>query len=198
MPKLTKISNVEFMLLQIIYQKVEICGYEIDKIVKMREYREWADIGRTSIYIGLEKLAKKHLVETFIDTDKKGKGPLPKKFKLNNKGEITLRNEIFNVLSSSREREKKFDLAFAAIDILTLKEVISALRKRKIFLLEAAKKVKKKFESLGGDNLPMNIKALFKHSLYLIKNERKFLDTLMAEIKAEKGAKRQRPQKSEK
>ncbi|MHC4460907.1 MAG: helix-turn-helix transcriptional regulator [Planctomycetota bacterium] len=180
------------MLLQIIRQKGEICGYEIDKIVKIREYREWANIGRTSIYKGLEKLAKKHLVTTFIDTDKQGKGPLPKKFKLTETGQITLKNEIFNALSSSRERDKKFDLAFAAIDILTPKEVISALSKRKDFLLEAAKKVEKKFESLGGDKLPVNIKALFKHSLYLIKNERKFLDTLMVELKAEKGRKRAR------
>ena len=195
---MNKISNVEFMLLQIIRQKGEVCGYEIDKIVKIREYREWANIGRTSIYTGLEKLAKKHLVTTFIDTDKQGKGPLPKKFKLTETGQITLKNEIFNALSSSRERDKKFDLAFAAIDILTLKEVISALSKRKDFLLKAAKKVEKKFESLGGFNLPINIKALFKHSLYLIKNERRFLDTLMVELKAEKSGKRRRPQKSEK
>ncbi len=198
MLKLDKISNVEFMLLQIIRQKGEVCGYEIDKIVKIREYREWANIGRTSIYIGLEKLAKKHLVETFIDTDKKGKGPLPKKYKLTKKGKKTLRSEIFNTLSSSRERDRKFDLAFAAIDVLTTKEVISALKKRKEYLSEVAKKVEKKFESLGGFNLPINIKALFKHSLYLIKNERKFLDTLMAELQAEKTGKRRRPQKNKK
>ncbi len=195
---MNKISNVEFMLLQIIQQKGTICGYEIDKIVKMREYKEWADIGRTSIYTGLEKLAKKNLAKTFIDMDKQGKGPLPKKFKLTNKGKSTLRKEIFDALSSSRERDKKFDLAFAAIDILMPKKVISALKKRKEFLLEVAKKVEKKFESLGGDNLPINIKALFKHSLYLIKNERKFLDTLTAELKAEKTDKRRRPQKSKK
>ena len=189
---------IKQVLLQIIRQKGEVCGYEIDKIVKIREYREWANIGRTSIYTGLEKLSKKHLVTTFIDTDKQGKGPLPKKFKLTETGQITLRNEIFNALSSSRERDKKFDLAFAAIDILTLKEVISALRKRKDFLSEVAKKVEKKFESLGGFNLPINIKALFKHSLYLIKNERKFLDTLMAELQAEKTGKRRRPRKNKK
>jgi DNA-binding PadR family transcriptional regulator len=198
MPRLGSLSNVEFMLLQIICQKREICGYEIDKIVEAREYREWADIGRTSIYTGLEKLAKKKMVEAFIDTEKQGKGPLPRKFKLTEDGKTTLKNEIIKALSSTREGDKRFDLAFAAIDVLTPKEVTAALSKRKSFLLETAKRVEKKFKSLGGEELPINVKVLFEHSLYLIKYEKKFMDVLAAELKSKKISKRRKPQENRK
>ena len=179
------ISNVELMLLQIIYQQEEICGYEIDKLVKERDYREWADIGTTSIYTGLEKLRKKRFVRLRIDKEKRGKGPLPKKFRLKKKGKDVLKDELLKALSYTRERDKKFDLAFSAIGVLKTVEVKGALEKRKHFLLKMSHKLNEKLKSLGGERLPINIKALFKHSLYLIKNEVKFVDNLITDLKKE-------------
>jgi len=180
-----KLSNVEFMLLQIIYQRGEISGYEVDKIVEEREYRKWAGIGMTSIYAGLKKLEKKQLVKSYIDTGKQGKGPLPKKFRLTGQGRNALKKEILKALSSTRETDRRFDLAFSAIPVLTSKEVIEALNKRKEFLSEAAENIKKRFESLGGENLPINVKTLFKHPLFLIRHELKFIDALIKDIKVE-------------
>jgi len=182
-----KLSNVKFMLLQIIRQMGEISGYGIDKIVKEREYRKWADVGTTSIYAGLKKLEKKQLVKSYIDTEKRGKGPLPKKFKLTRKGRNALNKEILDSLSYTRARDHRFDLAFAAIPCVKPEEVIEALQRRKEFLSEAAEHVEKRFESLGGENLPINIKALFKHPLFLIKHELRFIDSLIKDIKTENG-----------
>lgn len=61
------------MLLQILCQQGDISGYRINKIVEEREYRVWTDIGMTSIYTGLEKLKKKHLLTARIDVSKQGK-----------------------------------------------------------------------------------------------------------------------------
>ena len=70
------LSNAELMLLEIISQAKEISGYAIGKLVEERQYRVWADIGTTSIYTGLEKLKRKGLVTSRLDTAKRGKGPL--------------------------------------------------------------------------------------------------------------------------
>ena len=186
------ISNVELMLLQIIYQQEEICGYEIDRLVKEREYREWADIGTTSIYTGLERLRKRRFVQFRIDEAKRGKGPLPKKFRLTQKGRGALKNELLKALSYTRERDKRFDLAFSAINVLTLKQVTEALERRKDFLLQVAQRLKEKLKSLGGDRLPINIKALFRHSLYLIKSEVRFVDNLIIDLKKEQTIQRRK------
>lgn len=177
-----ELANVEFMLLQIIYEEKEVSGYEINQLVKERGYREWADIGTTSIYVGLNKLSKKCLVDSHIDTTKQGKGPIPKRFKINDEGKKILKQEIIQALSSSRERDFRFDLALAATQFLAQKEVITALQKRKNFLSQVAKNLENKFAAQGGKNLPFHVKALFEHPLFLIKHEITFIDNLRADL----------------
>ncbi len=182
-PRIKPLTNAQFMLLQIISQAGEVSGYKIHKLVEEREYRVWADIGTTSIYTGLEKLRKKRLVTSHLDTEKRGKGPLPKKFRLTGKGHQTLRREIEQALSSTRERDRRFDLALAAISLVPLRTVRGALQKRKTLLGEVAEGVEARFEFLGGENLPINIKELFKHSMLLVKHELEFIDALLVDLK---------------
>lgn len=180
-----RLSNAELMLLQIICEKGEVSGYEIDKLVEERGYREWADIGTTSIYTGLEKLRKKRFVESYLDIEKQGKGPLPRKFKLTKEGRDALRKETIKALSSSRERDRRFDLAIAAIPFLPPQEVIEALHEREEFLSKVAKNIEKKFESQGGESLPLNVKALFRHPLSFIRQEKEFMKVLVVELERE-------------
>ncbi len=182
----SQISNVEFMLLQIISQAGEISGYKINKLVRERQYHIWAGIGSTSIYTGLEKLKRKGFVSSRLDVGKQGKGPVPKKFRLTQKGKVALRKEILRALSSTRERDFRFDLGIAAIPRVDSEEAKNALQKRRRFLEEVAEHVRTRLESLGGENLPLHIKALFKHSLHLIKHELEFVDVLLVDLKKAK------------
>lgn len=178
------LTNVEFALLQIIHEMQEVSGYEIDQLVKERGYREWAGIGTTSIYTGLEKLRKRRLVSSYIDVKKEGRGPLPKKFKITKKGKNALKKEVSAALSSCRERDRsKFDLGIAGTPLLTSKEVIAAFNKRKDLLLEITKYIKEKFVQQGAEALPFNVRVLFRHPLFHIKHEIKFMDTLIGELK---------------
>jgi DNA-binding PadR family transcriptional regulator len=180
------LSNVEFMLLQIIAQCGEISGYRINKLVEEREYRAWADIGATSVYTGLARLARKGLVRSRLDMAKKGKGPLPRRFRLTAKGQRVLREEIRRGLSSTREGSRRFDLALAAIPVVARHEIIRALERRKRFLGRAATHVTARFRAIGGERLPINIKALFKHSLHGIRRELQFMDVLLRDVKKTK------------
>lgn len=178
-----QLSNVEFALLQLISENGELSGYEINKLIEERGYREWANIGETSIYSGLDKLNKKVLVEFYVDAYKQGKGPLPKKFKLTDKGKETLRDEVLRALSTTRERDRRFDLALASILLLVPEEAILALNKRKEFLANESERLKNKLESQGGENLPFHVKSLFKHPLVFIDTEIEFVDELLGLLK---------------
>lgn len=177
------LSNVEIVLLQLICEKKETSGYKINLLIQERGYREWADIGTTSIYVGLEKLKTKKLVDSFIDEKKTGKGPLPKKFKLNQRGKAVLENEILNALSNTRERDRKFDIGIAGIPFTEREKAVASLNKRKKLLLDSYRKIEGKFKSDGGGKLAFHTRAVFQHPLFLIKHEIKFINFLKKEIK---------------
>jgi DNA-binding PadR family transcriptional regulator len=170
------------VLLQIIAEKEGVSGYGMNQIVKERGYREWADIGMTSIYVGLKKLEDKKLVKFKIHTDKIGKGPMPKIYCLTEKGREVLSSEVLFILSESRERERVFDLGVAGIPFVAPKKVKAALLQRKKFLNEHLEKIHKKFKKDGGLQLPVHARYLFKHPLDLIGNELKFIDELIGNL----------------
>lgn len=176
-----ELTNVEIALLQLIWHENKISGYEINRFIIERGYREWAGIGATSIYVGLKKLEKKKFVESFVDINKTGKGPLPKKYKINKAGFENLKDEVKKILCHCRKNDR-FDLAICSMPILKNKEVIFCLNKRKDFFNEIIKNVESKFLSQGGENLPLNVKVLFKHSLSTLSENIKFVDYLIKEI----------------
>lgn len=181
------ISNVEFMLLQMIAECRQASGYEIKKLVDQRGYREWANIGTTSIYAGLKKLSDKGWITTEEAGVKSGKGPMPVRFALTESGMAKLRDEILDSLSSSRERDNRFDLGLAALPFIGKDEAAAALRKRLDFLRGASTKIRQKYESQGGVRLPLNVRALFLHPISLIESERAFVSSLINELLEETG-----------
>jgi len=187
------LSNVEFALLQLISEEGELSGYMISRLVEERGYREWADIGDTSIYTGLEKLNKKGFVEFYVDTDKQGKGPLPKKFNLTDKGKEILKDEVMEGLSATRERDRRFDIALAAIRFINPKDALQALEKRKSFLAGERKRINNRFLQQGGSAHPKHVQILFKHPVILIGAELKFMDEIINTINTSKESDHDRP-----
>lgn len=174
-----QLSMVEFALLQLIAENDGVSGYTINKLVEARGYRRWADIGETSIYVGLNKLLKKKLVEFCLQTGKQGKGPLPKQFSLTPQGRETLKAEALDALAHTRERERRFDLALAAAPFLDPPELARALAERKRFLESEREHIRQAFEKQGGAHLPAQVRLLFQHPLVQIAAELRFMDEAM-------------------
>ncbi|WP_248925003.1 PadR family transcriptional regulator [Paenibacillus hamazuiensis] len=179
---MNQLSNVEFMLLQIIAERNQASGYDINKVIDQRGYREWANIGTTSIYAGLKKLNDKGLIKSEDSGEKSGKGPMPTRFVMTEAGMTTLRSEIIASLSSSRERDNRFDLGLAALPFIEKGEAVRALRKRLDFLGETLKNIRQKYESQGGVRLPLYVRGLFLHPISLIEGEREFVVNLINEL----------------
>ena len=179
---MSSISNVEFMLLQMIAECGQASGYEIKKLVDQRGYQEWAKIGTTSIYKGLKKLSQKGWVVSETLQDKSGKGPIPTRFSLTEAGVTKLKAEILDSLSNTRERDTRFDLGLAALPLIEKKEAINALQKRLAFLHAVVETVKKKYELQGSVQLPLHVRMLFLHPIHLIESERAFISRILHEL----------------
>ena len=185
--KTKPLSNVEFALLQLLAENGELSGYMISRLIEERGYREWADIGETSIYIGLEKLHKKEFVAFYVDVEKQGKGPLPKKFSLTETGKQILKENVLEALSATRERERSFDLALAAIQFVEPEDALQALETRKLFLSAEAQRINNKFFQQAGPALPKHVQVLFRHPIILINAELEFMDEIINTLQAAQG-----------
>lgn len=177
-----KLTNVEFILLQIICERTKVSDYEINCLLIEGGYQEWIDIGTTSVKGGLNNLTKKQFVNSCVVTAKSGKNPMPQQYQITNEGKKLLQQEIISALSFSRDRDDRFNLALVAISLVATEDVIVALKKRKNFLLEVAERINTRLELQEGKKLPLNLQALFRHLLLFIKHEIDFMDILIQEL----------------
>lgn len=172
-----QISNVEFTILSLLWEQKAASGYHLNTIVEKRGYREWADIGMTSIYTGLQKLKEKGLIRGRLTTEKKTQGPVAKEFFLTAKGIELLKEETAKGLSETRERDRRFDLAISVMDILPPEEGFALIKKRKNFL----ESEKKRIEDACKTQMGISFKGilLFKHTLHFVQSEISFLSNLI-------------------
>lgn len=75
-------------------------GYEIDREIGLRQYRQWARISRSTIYAALDRLAKQGHVK--VSTENVGARPPRKVFALTGSGRNRLSKLTEEALSSPR------------------------------------------------------------------------------------------------
>lgn len=114
--------------------------------------------------------------------EKQGRGPVSKKFEITEEGKAVLQQETLESLSSTRERDFKFDLALAAIPYVSKEAVLAALQQRKSFLTEVADGLNQKLATFKKKQMPVNMQALYCHPLVLIKNEIEFMDNSIQDL----------------
>jgi len=103
-------------------------GYEIDRLIEDRGYREWVDIRMPSVYKALRELEERGL----IAGEKSGEGlrPSKKTFSLTSKGRRVLKNQIRQCLSNPPRSKTIFDLGMSAMFLLSQQEVLNALHEQ--------------------------------------------------------------------
>ena len=179
------LTDTQLMLLQIIHENTEITGYDINKLVIDLKYRDWADIRKTAIYTGLKALKTRGFVKTFIDINKTGKGPIPRKYSITDIGKTELKKEMIKTIEVSREREKRFDLVISSIQILSYQEILDAFDQRIIFLKSEFNRVAK--DSIEHkDCIPLGGQLLYSHIISSLENEILFSETTIHTITTEK------------
>ena len=173
------LTNAQLMLLQVIHEHLVITGYDINKHVLNLKYKDWADIGKTSIYTGLKVLQEKKYVSSYIDMDKTGKGPLPRKYSLTEAGKEMLKSEMINTIETSREREKRLDLVISAIQILSFQDILAAFDQRMVYLNSEFIRISNDFEEQK-NCLPIGGEFLYSRILSSLRNEIDFAKTVLS------------------
>lgn len=176
------LSNVEILILQLIEEHVSISGYQIKKTVKTRQYDNTFNIGPTSIYNALKKLENKNLAKSKLTKKKQGKGPSPIKFSITETGSSMLQKTIISLLSTTRERDVRFDIGLLGIPHCEKTEIIKALNQRRIFLSTRQEDITNNYIKQNADELPLQRRAIIKHPLLFIDGEILFIERLIKAI----------------
>lgn len=176
------LSNVEILILQLIQEHASISGYQIKKAVKNRQYDHTFNIGPTSIYNALKKLENKKLAKSKLSQKKQGKGPAPVKFSITEKGLSILQETTISWLSTTTERDIRFDIGLLGIPHCKKKEITKALNQRKFFLTTRQEEITNNYIQQNADQLPLQRRAIIKHPLLFIDGEILFIDRLIKAI----------------
>jgi len=170
------------MILSLLWSAKTASGYKLNATIKDRGYREWADIGMTSVYITLKRLEHKGLISSHMTMNKTTQGPVAKDYFLTSNGMMILKEETEKGLSETRERDRRFDLALLVINILPLEKALALIKKRKLYLISEQKRLSELFAG-HKQNITFNGALLFRHTLQFIQSEIKFLEELINQWK---------------
>ena len=171
-------SNAELMLMQLIFESPNKTGYEINNWVKKLGYYNWAGVGKTSVYNGLNKLISKEYLTAHINSHKTGKGPLPTCYIITKKGIGVLKKDMLETIQTARERDQRFDLIISAIHLLQNTEIFEAFSLRKNFLSKEYNRLFSEYKEQE-DCLPDGGKLLYERMLMSLKNDQKFTNLIL-------------------
>jgi DNA-binding PadR family transcriptional regulator len=103
-------------------------GYEIDRLIEDRGYREWVDIRMPSVYKALRELEERGLIAG--EKSEAGFRPPKKTYSLTSKGRRVLKSQIRQCLSNPPRSKTIFDLGMSAMFLLSQQEVLGALHEQ--------------------------------------------------------------------
>lgn len=123
----------ETLILRLLYTK-NYYGYELGKVIDQYHMRHWTELGFSSIYNILNKLAKKELIA--YRYEKEYGAPKRKVYYILDKGREAVSEEIKRMLISPKKAYSDFSVGLILSDLLTDEEFQEALHGYKQHLLK--------------------------------------------------------------
>ncbi|MFX0079724.1 MAG: PadR family transcriptional regulator [Candidatus Hermodarchaeota archaeon] len=157
----------------------ETHGYALNEAIEDRGFRNWADIGFSSIYAILNRLEKKKLITSRLNPSEKG--PAKKLYKLTRKGKTTLLNAIKLYISEPDRPRSRVDLGAAYITLLPPREAIQCLEHYQTQLqdrLTHLKQIRK-----AQQPLPFGAEIIFDHGFVKGRAELKWVEKVLRQLK---------------
>ncbi|MHA2281797.1 MAG: PadR family transcriptional regulator [Promethearchaeota archaeon] len=172
------LSHVAFAVLGLVAE-YPCHGKDINERIEERGMREWTAIGKSSIYGVLKNLKEKDLVDSWVEeVDNR----IVKMYQITPKGEVVLKRQIYKVLSEFVGRnDQDFYMAFSMLPVLSQEEQIEAISNS----LRLIRNNKEGLEQMLSENskMPLNVKGLFVHPIYILETDVQFLEWALEEIK---------------
>lgn len=157
-------------------------GYELESIIEQRGMREWTDIGFSSIYFLLRKLAREGLVEAFPQAGERG--PSRKVYALTGEGWQSWQAASLAALANPQRTWSVFHLALSVLPVLPLEDARRALAHYRASQVARLRRIEER--RLAQAPLPLHVQALFDHSRSLLVAEISWLDNYLVMLERKK------------
>jgi len=156
------VTNAEIAVLGLVAENPRY-GYELNQVIKEKGIRYWTDIGFSSIYYVLTKLEEKNLVVSRIE----GQDSVPSRrvYSITSKGKDQLKKSIIEVLSRPKRRFSDVDLGMSNLMHLSREEALGCFKSYLNQLTGEESELKGFWQTLGGEDLPFYMTALFTRPL---------------------------------
>jgi DNA-binding PadR family transcriptional regulator len=171
-------TNAELAILTLVAEAPRH-GYEIEQIIQERGMREWTEVGFSSIYYLLKKLARAGLVESRLQ--EAAHGPARKVYDLTGAGRQALQAALLEALSMPEPRPSRLMLAIGNLPTLPPAQAVAALGQYRDHLADRRDHVRQRREAQ--QPLPYFVDALFDHSLVLIQAEIDWIERFVEQIR---------------
>ncbi|MDH5507409.1 MAG: PadR family transcriptional regulator [Anaerolineae bacterium] len=172
-------TNAELAILSLIAEKPRH-GYEIEQVIQARGMREWTEIGFSSIYYLLQKLAKQGLISAGPPRPG-GRGPARKVYTITPQGQAMWKQNILATLSTPQHTHAPFQLGLANLPGLPAAEARQALADYAQNLTEQQSHILARWQYLG-KAIPFHVNAMFELSAALLETELNFIHKLIGQL----------------
>ncbi|MCK4816659.1 PadR family transcriptional regulator, partial [bacterium] len=160
----------------------ETHGYALNETIEYRGFRNWTDIGFSSIYAILNRLKKKRFITSRLDSS--SQGPARKLYKITGKGKRVLLKAIRLYLSEPEPPRARIDIGAAYLNLIPQEEAIRCLETYREKLLNRIKHAKKVREQQ--QPLPFGAEIIFDHGIVKGSAELRWVESVIRKIKTRK------------
>lgn len=168
---MVSVGGNECALLGLLAQKPRY-GYELDKIIAEKLFREWTDIAFSSIYAILRGMEAKGLVESKSEI---AGNRVRRQYSLTRTGRKALRNTVESMISEPAKASDDFMTAIANIGLLEDAEAKEALETRRSRLQIQLSNTKKTCGDATGRKAS-GLEPIFKRAELRVKADIDFID----------------------
>lgn len=173
-------TNAELAILSLIVEKPRY-GYEIEQVIEERGMREWTDIGFSSIYYILNKLAKDGYIEA-RSGERAGNRPARKIYQATSAGDTAWHEAVLAVLSIPQRQPSPLQIGLSNLFGIPHQEAVAALRAYR----EALQTQRDHVIHRRDAQRPMHmiVGAMFDQALAVMNAELAWLDNFIQQLEA--------------
>lgn len=160
-------TDAELAVLSIVAEG-PIHGRDIQHVIHQRGLRAWTNIGVSSLYYVLEKLARQGLI---VSHDTASDDTARRRYEITPAGVGVLQTAVADMLSTPREHASDFELGLANLHVLRPAQIRSAIVAYQQELASRLGQARERWRQLRESRAPFHVDAMFGHHVAMIEAE---------------------------
>lgn len=174
------LSKISTLILGVLYEK-ERNPYEITKLLKNINLRNWFNIADSTVYATINSLKKQGLING--ESTKEGNFPEKTVYSITPEGEFELHNTISNYIEKTDPDGSKFDIGIILLHHLSKDEVLQKLKNKLENLESSTYQIKTQIINLERERtVAFTGLLMLKHRLFMAETEIRTIKEIIREF----------------